>query len=110
MFVIQSQVYNGQGPEEQYLIGPAVATYSICSIGAPGVTAKLNMVKTVAKQPCSSRTGICRVCFEVFVCGMAEVASLTLAWHQSPKALRRCPWNLLSPKLPRLQAQGLGWI
>ncbi len=31
------QVYNGQGPEQQYLVGPPVATYSICSIGAPGV-------------------------------------------------------------------------
>lgn len=37
------KVYNGQGPEEQYLIGPAVATYSICSIGAPGCISDIGL-------------------------------------------------------------------
>jgi len=30
------KVYNGQGPEQQFLVGPAVATYSVCKLGEPG--------------------------------------------------------------------------
>jgi len=30
------KVYNGQGPEEQYLVGPAIATYSSCDANTPG--------------------------------------------------------------------------
>eukprot|EP00931_Biecheleriopsis_adriatica_P097849 TRINITY_DN716_c0_g1_i1.p1 TRINITY_DN716_c0_g1~~TRINITY_DN716_c0_g1_i1.p1 ORF type:complete len:542 (-),score=81.35 TRINITY_DN716_c0_g1_i1:43-1599(-) len=30
------QVYANQGPEEKYLVGPAVATYSTCVAGSPG--------------------------------------------------------------------------
>ena len=37
------KVYNGQGPEQQYLVGPPVATYSICSIGAPGCISEVGL-------------------------------------------------------------------
>ncbi|CAE7478429.1 CIPK11 [Symbiodinium natans] len=30
------KVYNGQGPDEQYLVGPAVATYSSCDVSTAG--------------------------------------------------------------------------
>lgn len=30
------QVYSGQGPSEQYLVGPAIASYTPCSAGTPG--------------------------------------------------------------------------
>jgi len=30
------QVYQGQGPEEQYLVGPTVATYTPCDVGSAG--------------------------------------------------------------------------
>lgn len=30
------QVYSGQGPAEQYLVGPAIASYTPCSAGTPG--------------------------------------------------------------------------
>jgi len=30
------KVYNGQGPEEQYLVGPAIATYGSCDANTPG--------------------------------------------------------------------------
>ena len=32
----QGQVYSGQGPAEQYLVGPAIASYTPCSAGTPG--------------------------------------------------------------------------
>ena len=30
------KAYNGQGPEEQYLVGPSIATYSACTAGTAG--------------------------------------------------------------------------
>ena len=35
-FFPSRQVYQGEGPEEQYLVGPAVATFSPCSADTPG--------------------------------------------------------------------------
>lgn len=53
------KVYNGQGPEQQYLVGPAVATYSVCSIGAPGCISDIGLqpiAQSTSQMPATSES------------------------------------------------------